>query len=43
MKVIPIVPIAVDEPVQGPYVSEKKVYPRTVTGVFAQWRWPSSG
>jgi cytochrome c oxidase accessory protein FixG len=39
MKVIPIVPVAADEPAQGLFVSEKKVYPRTVTGVFAQWRW----
>jgi cytochrome c oxidase accessory protein FixG len=42
MKVIPIVPVtgAADEAqVQGLYVSEKKVYPRTVSGTFAQWRW----
>jgi len=39
MKVIPILPVAADEPVQGLYASEKKVYPRAVTGVFAQWRW----
>ena len=39
MKVIPILPVAPDEPVQGLYASEKKVYPRAVTGVFAQWRW----
>jgi cytochrome c oxidase accessory protein FixG len=39
MKVIPILPVAPEEAVQGLYASEKKVYPRAVTGVFAQWRW----
>jgi polyferredoxin len=41
MKVIPIIPlVAADEgPGQGLYASEKKVYPRTVTGAFARWRW----
>jgi cytochrome c oxidase accessory protein FixG len=39
MKVIPIQPVPVDEPAQGLYASEKKLYPRAVTGAFAQWRW----
>jgi cytochrome c oxidase accessory protein FixG len=41
MKVIPIVPVPLgeDETLQGLYASEKKVYPRAVTGRFAQWRW----
>ncbi|MBE7367743.1 cytochrome c oxidase accessory protein CcoG [Ramlibacter pallidus] len=41
MKVIPITPVPAGEEgaVQGLYASEKKVYPRSVTGVFAQWRW----
>jgi cytochrome c oxidase accessory protein FixG len=41
MKVIPITPVPADEDDggQGLYASEKKVYPRSVTGVFAQWRW----
>jgi cytochrome c oxidase accessory protein FixG len=38
MKVIPILP-AVPEEGQGLYVSERKVYPRSVQGVFARWRW----
>ena len=38
MKVIPILP-AVQEEGQGLYVSERKVYPRSVQGVFARWRW----
>ena len=40
MKVIPITPVPADEgAVQGLYASEKKLYPRTVTGTFAKWRW----
>ncbi|RYF71987.1 MAG: cytochrome c oxidase accessory protein CcoG [Comamonadaceae bacterium] len=42
MKVIPITPVPAtpDEgELQGLYVSEKKVYPRSVSGVFARWRW----
>ena len=41
MKVIPITPIPASEEGerQGLYVSEKKVYPRSVTGLFARWRW----
>jgi cytochrome c oxidase accessory protein FixG len=40
MKVIPIVPVpaAAEGAGQGLYASEKKVYPRTVTGLFARWR-----
>jgi cytochrome c oxidase accessory protein FixG len=41
MKVIPITPVpaAGDGEVQGLYASEKKLYPRSVTGTFARWRW----
>ena len=41
MKVIPITPVPATEDGegQGLYASEKKVYPRSVTGKFAQWRW----
>jgi cytochrome c oxidase accessory protein FixG len=41
MKVIPITPVPIEDDgeVQGLYASEKKIYPRTVTGRFAQWRW----
>lgn len=40
MKVIPITPVPMEEgEAQGLYASEKKVYPRSVTGTFAQWRW----
>lgn len=40
MKVIPIVPVPEqDGEGQGLYASERKVYPRSVTGTFAQWRW----
>jgi cytochrome c oxidase accessory protein FixG len=41
MKVIPITPVPADDggEVQGLYASEKKIYPRAVTGRFAQWRW----
>ena len=39
MKVIPIVPVGPEEAGNGLYASEKKVYPRAVTGAFAQWRW----
>src|SRR5215207_5078689 len=41
MKVIPITPVPAEDDgeVQGLYASEKKIYPRTVTGRFAQSRW----
>ena len=41
MKVIPITPLtpAEEDEVQGLYASEKKIYPRAVTGRFARWRW----
>ena len=40
-KVIPIVPAAVaDEPeMVSLYQSHKKIYPRSVTGLFSNWRW----
>lgn len=39
MKVIPITPVPADGDAQGLYASEKKVYPRSVSGLFARWRW----
>lgn len=39
MKVIPIVPAPEEGEAQGLYASEKKVYPRSVNGTFARWRW----
>ena len=39
MKVIPILPAAPEGAGERLYVSEKKVYPRSVSGVFARWRW----
>jgi cytochrome c oxidase accessory protein FixG len=38
MKVIPITPVPADGG-GSLYASEKKVYPRSVSGRFAQWRW----
>ncbi|MBV7543143.1 cytochrome c oxidase accessory protein CcoG [Acidovorax sp. sic0104] len=42
-KVIPIAPIAADASSQGEIVSlyeaQKKIYPRSISGVFARWRW----
>ncbi|HET8748772.1 MAG TPA: cytochrome c oxidase accessory protein CcoG [Ramlibacter sp.] len=41
MKVIPITPVegGAAGGSQGLYASERKVYPRTVTGLFQRWRW----
>lgn len=39
MKVIPITPVPLEEQGGALYVSEKKVYPRAVTGAYARWRW----
>jgi cytochrome c oxidase accessory protein FixG len=38
-KVIPIVPAGPEGPGESLYESQKKIYPRKVTGVFARWRW----
>ena len=42
-KVIPITPVASDVSSEGEIVSlfeaQKKIYPRSVTGLFARWRW----
>jgi cytochrome c oxidase accessory protein FixG len=41
-KVIPIIPVPSGPPPQegrSLYEKQKKVYPRSVTGAFAQWRW----
>ncbi|MBC7469885.1 MAG: cytochrome c oxidase accessory protein CcoG, partial [Ramlibacter sp.] len=37
MKVIPIVPLPVE--VESLYEAQKKIYPRSVQGRFARWRW----
>lgn len=41
MKIIPIVPLPQEEGDEGTslYESAKKIYPRSVSGVFARWRW----
>jgi cytochrome c oxidase accessory protein FixG len=40
MKIIPIVALpSGDAQAQPLYASEDKVYPRTVSGLFARWRW----
>jgi cytochrome c oxidase accessory protein FixG len=39
MKVIPITPVAADGQAEALYVSERKVYARSVAGTFARWRW----
>ncbi len=38
-KTIPIVPVAADGELVSLYASSKKIYPRTVQGLFARWRW----
>ena len=40
-KTIPIVPAAVadDEVMVSLYEAQKKIYPRSVTGLFSRWRW----
>ena len=35
----PVIPIAVAEEGVGLYAAHKKVYPRSIDGVFARWRW----
>jgi cytochrome c oxidase accessory protein FixG len=37
MKVIPIVPAPVEA--ESLYEAQKKIYPRSVQGIFARWRW----
>lgn len=38
-KVIPIVPQEADEVMISLYASQKKIYPRSVSGLFSNWRW----
>ena len=42
-KVIPIAPVAADASSEGEIVSlyeaQKKIYPRSISGLFARWRW----
>jgi len=37
-KIIPIVP-ATEPPGESLYEAQKKIYPRSVSGLFARWRW----
>jgi cytochrome c oxidase accessory protein FixG len=38
-KTIPIQPVPADGAMVGLYAASQKIYPRTVQGVFARWRW----
>ncbi|MDO8756128.1 MAG: cytochrome c oxidase accessory protein CcoG [Polaromonas sp.] len=38
-KVIPIVPVEDDESSASLYEAQKKIYPRSVSGLFSRWRW----
>ncbi|MFZ9664046.1 MAG: 4Fe-4S binding protein, partial [Limnohabitans sp.] len=38
-KTIPIVPLAADGEQVSLYAAHQKIYPRTVQGLFARWRW----
>ena len=38
-KTIPIVPVTADGELVSLYAASKKIYPRTVQGLFARWRW----
>lgn len=38
-KIIPIVPVGGDEISESLYESQKKIYPRSVSGLFSRWRW----
>ena len=38
-KVIPITAVEPDEEMISLYAAHKKIYPRSVTGLFAKWRW----
>ena len=38
-KTIPIVPVTADGELVSLYATSKKIYPRTVQGLFARWRW----
>lgn len=37
--VIPILPVSVEATGTSLYESQKKIYPRSVSGVFTRWRW----
>lgn len=38
-KIIPIVPVGGDDEPESLYESQKKIYPRSVSGLFSRWRW----
>ncbi|OOG36715.1 cytochrome c oxidase accessory protein CcoG [Polaromonas sp. A23] len=38
-KIIPIVPVGGDDTAESLYESQKKIYPRSVSGLFSRWRW----
>ena len=39
MKVIPIIPVAVQDEGGSLYEAQQKIYPRSVSGIFSRWRW----
>jgi cytochrome c oxidase accessory protein FixG len=38
-KIIPIQPVAAEPQEVSLYAAQEKIYPRSVTGLFARWRW----
>jgi cytochrome c oxidase accessory protein FixG len=38
-KIIPIVPVGSDDTAESLYEAQKKIYPRSVSGLFSRWRW----
>jgi cytochrome c oxidase accessory protein FixG len=38
-KIIPILPLVPDEEMISLYASHEKIYPRSVSGLFSNWRW----
>ena len=38
-KVIPIVPVQASKETGSLYEAQKKIYPRSVSGIFSRWRW----
>jgi len=39
VKVIPLIPVPARQAGGSLYEAQKKIYPRSVSGVFSQWRW----
>ncbi len=38
-KTIPIIPVGDDDSSESLYEAQKKIYPRSVSGLFSRWRW----